>query len=63
MEKDNFLSMQVAVRWGHDMNQLAKSRPTVESNTYSNLLQIKDCFFLPVKTIKIQANMLYYYRI
>ena len=55
--------MQVAVRWGPDMNQLAKSRPTVESNTYSNLLQIKDCFFLPVKTIKIQANMLYYYRI
>lgn len=55
--------MRVAIRWGHDKNELAKLRPTVESNTCSNLLQIKDGFFLPVKTIKIQENMWYYYRI
>lgn len=44
-KKNNHLSMQVAIRWGHDINQLAKSRPTSESNTCSNLLQIKDGFF------------------
>ena len=48
--------MQVAVRWAHDINKLAKSRPTEESNTYSNLLQIKDGFFLPVKTIKYKQT-------